>query len=276
METWILDEIASTGRSATGPIVVVRSRPWALVCSIDTSAGRLWAKFPHHEFAYEGRLATAIDRLAPGTVHVPFAMTDAGWMLSTDGGTTYTDHVDGEAALVTYLTIVRATSNDPTSLLEAGAPDRRPAALPDVWDALVEVCQDALLVDRLRAREAGVMDEIDTLAADGRVAICNTDLRPSHAFVGAPATIFDWGDATVAHPLCCLGNVRNFTRDESEQQQLIERHWGPQDPVVVRAAGVVESLLRADVWRRDPPGARERHPGMVDFWLADVLDQLDA
>ena len=39
---------------------------------------------------------------------------------------------------------------------------------------------------------------------------------------------------------------------------------------------VVESLLRADVWRRDPPGARERHPGMVDFWLSDALDQLDA
>ena len=145
----------------TGPVEVVRSRPWALVCSADTSAGRLWAKFPHQEFAYEGHLANAIDRLAPGTVHVPIAVTDLGWMLSTDGGATSTDQLDGEDALATYLTIVAATSDDPTPLLEAGAPDRRPTALPAVWDALVEVCDDAVLMDRLLL----VSDALDQLDA---------------------------------------------------------------------------------------------------------------
>ena len=275
MRSWIATALDRCGRSATGAVEVERAKPWALVCRVESDAGRTWAKMPHPAFGYEGSLAMALGELAKDAVHVPLVVDDRGWFLSDDGGATYTDHQDGATSLRTYTQIVAASMADPDHLLAAGAPDRRPVRLRAVWTALVGAVGDPEVRDRLHGAGAPFDRALDQLDDDGRIGICNTDIRPSHAFVGPPARIFDWGDATVGHPLCCLGIVRNYSRDERVQQRLIATHWPDERAELLTAAGIVESVLRADVWRRDPPGARELHPGMIDFWMADALDQMD-
>jgi hypothetical protein len=172
-------------------------------------------------------LLKALASWCPDRVLVPIAADVArGWLLLPDGGTTlraampgHPDEAHWADILADHAEFQRLVAPHADELVALGVPDLRPERLPEVRQALLAEeawlrigRDDGLTVAQLAAlradadRYAGWCAE---LAAIGVPASINhDDLHDANLFAppepGGHYRVFDWGDASVAHPFAVL------------------------------------------------------------------------
>ncbi|MGZ4613950.1 MAG: aminoglycoside phosphotransferase family protein [Actinomycetes bacterium] len=224
---WADAHLAALGRPRTGDVEQVRSYAWSTVLRLATSDGAVWFKANAVGTAHEGPLLAALARWAPGHVLRPLAVDlRRGWLLLPDGGTTlraaqggHTDAAHWAEILADHAELQRTVAPHADAMVALGVPDVRPARLPAIRADLLDdtvalrigrpggltpdqrdrLCRDA-------TRYAAVCEE---LAATGVPAsLQHDDLHDNNVFVPGPAgghyRVFDWGDASVAHPFGLL------------------------------------------------------------------------
>jgi hypothetical protein len=157
-------------------------------------------------FAHEAAVVSLLARRAPDLVPELLATDlERGWMLQADGGTRLREAgLDAgfwEEVLPRYAELQLAAAADRGLLLEAGAPDRTLAALPALYERLVED-EPA----ELRALAPRVAEVCASLAAHGLPeTIQHDDLHDGQVFLrDGGFRIIDWGDSCVSHPFFTL------------------------------------------------------------------------
>ncbi|TDB80799.1 phosphotransferase [Micromonospora sp. KC721] len=308
---WVADSLGRHGRRVTGP-VVPRVRPWSLVWRVPTDAGDAWFKANNPGTRHEAALLAALARLAPGRVLEPIAVDpQRGWTLLPDGGPSLRETLAGsqdlthwERLLPGYAALQATVAPHVDELLADGLPDHRPERLPGLFTALLDDT-DALLLgtsagldagtyERLRAYRAEFARLCRRLAEVGMPAsIQHDDLHDGNVFVADDGyRFFDWGDASVAHPLGTLlvtlnsvGHVQKLAPGDPALLRLRDAYleaWTDRyDRTVLReAAGLamrVTTVSRALSWRRaldtaDP--ARAEYAEAVPGWLGELFAPL--
>jgi hypothetical protein len=189
-------------------------------------------------------------------------------------------------------------------MVALGVPDLRPAALPGhLADLLAD--EPVLMVDepdgitsadlaRLRAEQDRFAQWCDELAATGVASsLQHDDLHDANIFApydgAGPYRVFDWGDASVAHPfttlLVTLRVVAHFGKLPDGAPELLrlrdaylEAWTGEHDRSMLleacRLALLTGPLGRALSYRRSlldaTPSARARYGEGVPGWLVDL------
>lgn len=273
---WIDSALAGLGRTRSGPVEVFRAEAWATVSSFLCEDGRrVWFKANEPCFAHEGPLISLLDEAAPASVMAPLAVhSETGWFLTEDGGPLATE-ADGLAIAETYVRVVGASARLVDEMLAVGVPDRRPELLPALFDAACAHPEAGAAGERCAEVRDRFVRACDVLAADGRLALADSDIGPHHAFAGPPLRLFDWADGSVTHPLVPVFNLGRQLSPGSEAAQLLTNAWRAEiDGSAAQAASIVARLLGADVWMRVPPEAWERHPGGIERWVERLADGL--
>jgi Phosphotransferase enzyme family len=211
---WVDEQLAKLGRVRMGQPEQPHVRPWATALRIPTDRGTVWLKASAEGTAYEHGLLQVLSDVAPGLVLAPLVSDPVrAWSLLPDGGTTLrvwlVDHENERfgcwAEVVReHAVLQRATATAVDRLLAAGTPDLRPAAVEDL---VVSVLADPSIEPDLRRRgqrewSPRIVQAAATLA-ESRVpaAIQHDDLHDGNVVLnGARYRVFDWGDASVAHP----------------------------------------------------------------------------
>ena len=278
MREWIDAAATASGLGRVESVSVFRDMPWATVCTVATASDDVWFKANHASFAYEGDLLRLIDRVWPGRVQCPLVVNDDGWFLSADGGLVSTpESTDASDIVSAYVDVQLATSEIVDDLLSLGVPDRRPAYLPDRFEEITASPVVGDFEPALRAVSTRFAEHCDVLAADGRACVTNSDVKWEHAFVGPPLRLFDFGDSVVTHPFVSLDRVGLMSDDDPTSAHLRSQvldAWGGSESELAAAASVVGALLHADVWLRDPPGARELFPDAIPRVITRFLDRI--
>lgn len=217
VDAWILDQVARLGRRLIGPVDQPRIRPWSTALTVPTDRGRLWFKAGGPGSGYEAALLDALTGWSVPHVLLPVASEPArGWLLLPDGGSLLRDGLDGGPGLEDWLRILpeyaelqRAVAPRADDLVARGVPDLRPAGLPGRFEALVEdPAMELPAGDRARLR--GLRPDVVRMAAEldafgVGASVQHDDLHDGNVFVGRDGDrIFDWGDASVAHPFGTL------------------------------------------------------------------------
>lgn len=305
---WVAAQLRPHGRRVTGP-VEARIRPWSLVWRVPTDGGDVWFKANNPGTAHEAGLLAALARLAPARVLEPIGV-DArrGWSLLPDGGESLREVLSRdrnlsrwEQVLAEYANLQLATVPHADELLALGLPDHRPQALPGLFEALLDD-EEALLLgaeggltaethDRLRAHRAGFAEDCRRLADSGIAAtVQHDDLHDGNVFVaGDGYRLFDWGDASLAHPfgtlLVTLRSVaHSFELPPGDpmlgrlRDAYLEAWTGRHDRATLRElAGIatrVTTVSRSLSWRRaldTPDPARQEYAEAVPGWLEELL-----
>lgn len=264
---WMAGELAAAGIAATGPLELVRERPWASVARIATDRGPLWLKVSAPATAFEAGIYAILAAAAPEHVLAPIALEPRrGWLLLPDGGPSLRDTLDGEAlvsamarALRAHGELQRAAAPHTEALLSAGVPDMRPAVLPERFDAALVLAPDEL-AQRLRALRPAIVDACARLAqAPGGSALDHNDLHPGNMLDGG-ARFYDWGDAVIAHPFACLLMPLGYVRGHLGRDPAPLLHayldafadLAPRDELVATAhsAARLATIARAHTWER--------------------------
>jgi hypothetical protein len=309
---WVADRLAEQGRTVTGEVEQPHIYPWSTVFRVPTAEGPVWFKANSRGTAYEVPLLDALSSWCPDRVLVPLAHdSDRGWLLLPDGGTTlrvaqsgHTDLAHWEQVLVEYAEMQRLLAARAEEMVGLGVPDLRPTRLPaHLADLLAD--EDALLLDKpdalsaaqlagLRADQDRFADWCDQLAATGVApSLQHDDLHDANIFVPydgvGPYRVFDWGDASVAHPFTTLLVTLRVVAYRLElaggapellrlRDAYLEPWTGEHDRVTlveaVRLALLTGPVGRALSWRRSlldaTPSARERHGEGIPGWLAEL------
>ena len=213
---WIDAELARLELTVSGVVEQPHVRPWSTVLRVPTTGGDVWFKASMPAVAHEvGVLPVLAGRRPDCLPRLLAADRERGWMLQADGGTRLRDllaeHPDPsrwEAVLPLYADLQLAVAPDRDELLAAGAPDRRLAGLPALYDDLL-ARQGSLSAEelaRLRELTPTVARLCEELAAhELPETIQHDDLHDGNVFVRDGAYVFfDWGDSCVAHPFFTL------------------------------------------------------------------------
>ena len=208
-EAWIRAHV-----DVDGPIKQPRDFPWSTVLRVPTRAGVVWFKENVAAFSHEAAVVASLAAHAPEDLPELVAVdADRGWLLTRDAGTRLRDvpptAADWLALLPIYANLQLAVSPDADRLVDAGAPDRRPAVLPGAFRELVEDEADRLGAEELRQLRAFARRVDDACARLERLAVpCSIqhdDFHDGNIFVRDGRFRFiDWGDACVSHPLATL------------------------------------------------------------------------
>ncbi|WP_434742120.1 phosphotransferase [Micromonospora sp. SH-82] len=318
-QEWIADRLAAgSGRRVTGP-VEPRVRPWSVVWRVPTDAGPVWFKANNPATRYEVPLVATLARIAPEALLTPLAVdVERGWTLLPDGGPTLravlgsdgrTAAAQGrpglarwEHALAGYAALQLASAPHVGELLALGVPDHRPTALPDLLDDLLDDAtalrageDDGLTADayeRLRAYRPSFVELCVRLAESGLPAtVQHDDLHDGNVFATATGyRFFDWGDASVAHPLGTLlvtlrsvayafdlppGDPALLRLRDAYLEPWTDRHDRRDLRAAVAPAMTVTKVSRALSWRRavdtgDP--ARDGYVAAVPGWLTELFE----
>ncbi|MGN5632887.1 phosphotransferase [Streptomyces sp. AC154] len=288
----------------TGRRLTVRLRPWSVLVRM-TADGEpdVWFKANPAASAFEAGLTEALAGWVPGHVLHPLAVDDArGWSLLPHGGTLFRDALrQGSAGggrvweepLRQYASMQRALAARAGELVRLGVPDARPAALPLVFDRLVEgnATLDPATRTELRAQRPRLTDWCDELAASGIPdSLDHNDLHDGQFFAPGPGrfTFFDWGDAAVSHPFSSLLVPLSTAAEQFGPQVLPRLRDAYLDPwtetgltpaELRRAASLARHLGavgRACSWGRLFPGAGDGTTAMGDAESARWLRELFA
>ncbi|MFR9796098.1 aminoglycoside phosphotransferase family protein [Streptomyces sp. MS06] len=219
---WARRQLSTRGTPVSGPLRV-RLRPWSVLVRIPVApaggcGGAAWFKANPPASAFEAGLGQALAAWVPRHVLRPIAVDAArGWSLLPEGGTLWRTVLDGgpadarawEEPLRQYASMQRALLPHVRRLRELGVPDARAAALPGLYDRLVDGAEGVTDEERaeLRALRPRLADWCRELAATGVPdSLDHSDLHEGQILVPRPGrfTFFDWGDATVAHPFTSL------------------------------------------------------------------------
>jgi hypothetical protein len=213
---WIDAELAGLGLAVSGAVEQPHVRPWSTVLRIPTTAGDVWFKASMPAVAYEvGVLPVLVARRPDRLPRLLATDRDRGWMLQADGGTRLrellAEHPDPsrwEAVLPLYADLQLAVAADRDEILAAGAPDRRLARLPALYEDLL-ARQRSLSADEL-SRLGELAPTVSRLCGELAAhelpeTIQHDDLHDGNVFVRDGAYVFfDWGDSCVAHPFFTL------------------------------------------------------------------------
>jgi hypothetical protein len=217
---WIQAELERLGRRVTGSIEWVHTRAWSVFARVSTSEGVVYFKAPLPPPGFEAALTQTLARWRPDCM--PPILTidlDRGWMLSDDAGVTLRslgqtpaqlEHWRKVLPLYAEVQIELAAHVD--EMLALGAPDRRLAQLPQLYDELLEdtaslrvgqapgmTLEEHRRLIELRPRFAA---ECEQLAGYGLPAtITHEEVHENNVIVRDGRYVFtDWSDSSVAHP----------------------------------------------------------------------------
>jgi hypothetical protein len=295
---WIDAELARHGLSVAGTVEQPHVRPWSTVLRIPTPAGDVWFKACMPAVAYEvGVLQVLVARRPECLARLLAADAGRGWMLQADGGTRLRELLGEhpgfsrwEAVLPLYADLQLAVAADRDELLAAGAPDRRLAGLPALYEDLL-ARQRTLSADeltRLRELTPTVAQLCDELGAYGLPeTIQHDDLHDGNVFVSDGAYVFfDWGDSCVTHPFFTLHVTMRVlahnlgVEDEApELERYRDAYLEPWTTLRPRAdllralepADLLAGIARALAWQRVTDGVPPEVRGDYQDAVVDRL-----
>jgi hypothetical protein len=262
---WILAELERLGLAPTGPIEQPHVRPWSTVLRVPTGGGDLWFKANMPALAREAAVVSVLVRRRPDCVpELLAADLERGWMLLGDGGTRLReaglDVACWEEVLARYAQLQLDLVADRDELLAAGAPDRRLAVLPVLYEELVAgehpLLQDEELT-RLRTLTPRIAELCEELAAFGLPeTIQHDDLHDGQVFVrDGRYLFFDWAEACVAHPFFTLTVTLGVLGNEPERfRDAYLEPWtriAPREELLAAfpTAYLLGGVCRALTWR---------------------------
>jgi Phosphotransferase enzyme family len=271
----------------TGPIEVIKDRPWSLVAKVRTAGGLLWFKENRAGSHFEAGLLDALARWVPDAVLTPLATDPArGWSLQPDGGAVLRDadpRPDAQAwadLLADHAGLQRRLAAHVPEMLALGVPDQRPHTLMAQLDRLPPNDH----VDALRPRLAADCAALTTSAIPPTLQ--HDDLHDGNVF--GSGRCFDWGDANIAHPFSVLLIALRVAADEFDDATALTRirdayldAWSDlaDRPTLLREAALAIELGkigRALAWDRSlaTPADRAEYGANVTAWL-DRLGETD-
>jgi hypothetical protein len=273
------------GVVASGPVEIVKERPWSLVAKVPTAGGPLWFKENRGETRYEAPLLVALARWAPGRVVDPLAIdAERGWSLTPDCGPTLRetdvppDPGRWERMLADHADFQRLLGVHAAGLVELGVPDHSPSLLPRLLDTFG-------LTPEVAAYRPVLKELCEELAASPLpLSLQHDDLHDANVF--ADGRVFDWGDSCVSHPFGVLLVSLRAAADrfgDSVVPRLRDAYLEPWTSCAprrrllreVELAVQVSKVGRALSWRRAiaHATAQEREPYFetAQYWLAELL-----
>ena len=273
VEDWVIASLAMRSIAIIGPAAEVRVLPWSAVFRFPTHQGDVYFKACAPSQAFEPALMRYLAERRPDDV-LPVLAADLNraWLLMPDGGSVLRYVLTGDAAdLVAHWSAIlpqlAALQIDLTAdvgrLLALGVPDRRPAALPGLLQALLDDTDrwpldhsEGLTRDdlpRLRAFTPQLASHCEELAALGpATSLVHEEIHDGHVFVqqgssGPCYRFFDFGDACVTHPFLQLIAAQRFYPRAFDDIELNDE--------------TVEALYETYIsgWAHEtPPAARRR------------------
>ena len=216
VEAWVGIELGVLGLEPQGKLELVRTRPWAAVARIATTAGEVWFKEPAPSLAFEPALTVAVSQRMPAfTPEV--LVTDGTWMLTRDAGPQLRAVVrhgapapSWDELLPLYAELQIELAEDAKKLVTLGAPDKRPAKVAAAYAGLVERVgrHNSLDIKRLQALAPELESLTDALASPLPATLIHEEFHETNVFVrDGRARLLDWGEATVSHPFAGLVNT---------------------------------------------------------------------
>lgn len=298
---WVGTRLDQRGMRRCGEIEEVRRTAWSWAVRVPVDGGDVWFKATNGGTRYEAALTVALARLVPGRVLVPLAVDVArAWQLLPDGGPTVRAATDGldarrwEGFLSGYAELQRTVAPHVTELIGLGTPDMRPEVMPARLDAFLADPPPGLSAEA-HARLLAVRPEYRRWCqalADGGIAasVQHDDLHDANVFVTGDR-IFDWGDASVAHPFASLlVSLRSLAyklgvaADDPAVLRVRDAYldaWSAEHDVrhlreQARLATGVAKVARAAAWQRAlvaaTPADLEDSGEAVAGWLAELLE----
>jgi hypothetical protein len=216
VESWVGIELGRLGLEPKGELEVVRTRPWAAVARIATTAGNVWFKEPAPSLAFEPALTVAVSQRMPAfTPEV--LVTEGTWMLTRDAGPQLRAVVrhgapapSWDELLPLYAELQIELAEDAKELVALGAPDKRPAMISAAYAGLVERVgrHNSLDIKRLHALAPELESLTEALALPLQATLIHEEFHETNVFVrDGRARLLDWGEATVSHPFAGLVNT---------------------------------------------------------------------
>lgn len=284
---WAHEELVRVGFRAAGEPDQFHVRPWSTVFRIPTTDGDVYLKAVPTRLAHEIRLTEWLASRVPDRV-LPVLASDAqrGLMLLPDGGKRLreagTDRRGWERLVGEYAELQIAVAPHSSELLALGVPDRRLARLPDAFGRVFPAEPE------LVARYAALCAEL--AAAGLPETIQMDDLHDGNVFVdGDRLRVFDWGDASVAHPFACLGMILSTVASSWRvapddpavghvRDAYLERFHDFASPAALRgAAAIAERVVptvRILAWELAHEGTRpEERTGEFGETLEELIEE---
>ena len=304
VEDWVQTELGRYGAEITGEMTLVKDSLWSRVMCAPTTKGVIYFKAVGPLLRFEAGLSDYLFRRFPEDC-IPVIAHDRnhGWLLMPDAGirlreTHGFEITDWYTLLSRYASVQIQLMPNTDALLETEMPDRRAAALPAIYEDLVEQAFHAyahtdyrLTVeerDRFRAFVSVLNGECRELVGSGIPdSIDHGDLHDGNVFVKNDIARFaDWGDSCVAHPFVSVlvpFNVFaarfNFAPDAPEIARLRDAYLEPfeifADRETLRRTFVtarhIGEVFRAFSWHNAisllPENARTEHAESALYWL---------
>jgi hypothetical protein len=291
---WIERRLDGLGLRATGSVQQPHVRPWSTVLRIPTAAGDVWFKACMPALAHEAAVVEVLSRRRPDCLpELLAADATRGWLLQADGGERVRELDDPERwleILPRYAELQTDAADVAQELLRAGAPDRRPAALPAAFEDLLGRQRDLEpgAVMQLRERTQRLVRLCSEVAALGLPdTIQHDDLHSGNVFVRDGRYAFiDWGDACVSHPFLTLHvtmrvlayelGLEEGARELNRFRDAYLEPWTAFRPrgdlvAALPAADVLGALGRALNWQLVADEAPSGDRGEYDEAVADRL-----
>lgn len=308
--TWIHAQLATAGRQVES-ITVLHQRPWSTFARITTDQGIVYFKAPAPAFRYEAALTQFLAHRYPAcTTPVLAIEPEQGWLLTVDAGITLNEvdptptQVDHWVALLPrYVELQMGTVAQVPELLAAGMPDRRLAALPQLYLALL-ADQENLLIgqesgltteeyQQLQGLQAQFADWCAELAGYGLPeTLCHEEVHSANVLRnGDGRYIFtDWSDSSVAHPFFTMlvtmraaAHRLKLAEDGPELARLQDAYLEPWTALLPRKqlqtaydlAYRLAMVNRALSWHAGTASLPQQHKApyadSVPGWLQDFL-----
>ena len=307
---WTTKALAARGIGVTGEMTVFRSVAWSLVMRVPTTDGDYFFKAVGERLRYEAALTAFLARRFADEC-VPLLTHNAarGWLLMPDAGqpirNTPENRPDVWIGLISrYAELQISLTPDVNELVRLGVPDRRFAALPDVYAGLIEdayaLCAGMAYqlkpeeLDALRAMLPALQEDCRRLADAGIPdSLDHGDLHTGNVFVrDNHARFADWGDSCVAHPFVSMFVPMNVFAHQfglgPESPEVIALRnaylapWSSFAPrsALLEAFGLarrIARIFRALSWHNAlaplPFAHRAEHSESALYWLRDYLKQ---
>jgi len=254
-QEWIHAEAERRSIEIRGVIEQPHLYPWSTILVVPTDQGRLFFKATAPETIHEAALTQKLAQWFPDCMPELVAVdVTRGWMLMRHGGEQLRkiirpaqDIQPWAPVIERYAEVQVGLAGHVTEILALGLPDHRPMVLPSLYSMLLRD-KESLMLGREKGVTATELRQLEELALPFE-QLC-TDL----AGLGIPdsinhgdfhdgnvllkdgrITFFDWGDASVAHPLISL---RTFLVSIEMALNLDEYSFTPE------MAALVDHYLR--------------------------------
>ena len=203
---WIATELDGAGITPTGPVEMVKNRPWSCVLALPTSQGRVFMKAAAPVTRHEPVLLAAFAEIGAPAVLRPIAVDPArGWMLLPDGGSELRQESSKarefdlwERTLRDYARLQVAAAPRADALVAGGVPDFRLARFDQL---IAELAPDRS--ELIQRRVAPLRAQLE--AARVPDSVQHDDLHGGNILISdAGPIVFDWGDSCISHPFMTL------------------------------------------------------------------------